>query len=119
MVQFFSILSLPVNDVLQRNRTLILWASYLLITIVLTWPTAQHVTTHLPGDGGDDPAIAWNLWWVKHAMLNEGRNPFQTDFIFYPIGINLAFYTLTVLNAVTALPLVLNLGVVAARCKNR
>ena len=34
--------------------------------------------------------------------------------MFYPIGINLAFYTLTMLNAVTALPLTLNLGVVAA-----
>jgi len=34
--------------------------------------------------------------------------------MFYPIGINLAFYTLTVLNAVTTLPLTLNLGVVTA-----
>ncbi|MCB0307692.1 MAG: hypothetical protein KDI38_28270, partial [Calditrichaeota bacterium] len=34
--------------------------------------------------------------------------------MFYPIGLNLAYYTLTVLNAVTALPLTLNLGVVAA-----
>ena len=34
--------------------------------------------------------------------------------MFYPLGINLAFYTLTILNAVTALPLTLNLGVVTA-----
>jgi hypothetical protein len=98
----------------QTRRTLILWTSYLLLIIILTWPTTSHLTTHLPGDGGDDPAIAWNLWWVKHILLNEGQNPFQTDFIFYPVGINLAFYTLTVLNAVTALPLTLNLGVVMA-----
>jgi hypothetical protein len=68
----------------------------------------------VPGDGGDDPAITWNLWWVKHAILNEGHNPFQSDYIFYPVGINLAFYTLTVLNAVTTLPLTLNFGVVVA-----
>ncbi|MCP4357337.1 MAG: hypothetical protein GY796_04880, partial [Chloroflexi bacterium] len=93
---------------------LILWAGYLILALVLTWPTANQLTTHLPGDGGDDPAIAWNLWWVKYALLNEGQNPFHSDFIFYPIGINLAFYTLTTLNAITALPLTLNLGVVTA-----
>ena len=93
---------------------LLLLLVYFLLAIVLTWPTITHLSTYLPGDGGDDPAIAWNLWWVKYALLNAGQNPFQTDFMFYPIGINLAFYTLTALNAVTALPLTLNLGVVTA-----
>jgi hypothetical protein len=92
----------------------VLWAAYLLLAVILTWPTAGQLTTHLPGDGGDDPAIAWNLWWIKYALLNEGQNLFQTDFMFYPVGINLAFYTLTLLNALTALPLTLNLGVVTA-----
>ncbi|MBN1219015.1 MAG: hypothetical protein JXM69_08805 [Anaerolineae bacterium] len=87
---------------------------YLILAMALTWPTITHLTTHLPGDGGDDPAIAWNLWWVKYALLNAGQNPFSTDFMFYPVGINLAFYTLTVLNAVTALPFTLNYGAVAA-----
>ena len=96
------------------GRFFSLWVGYLLLAILLTWPTVTQFTTHLPGDGGDDPAIAWNLWWVKFALLNEGQNPFQTEAMFYPIGINLAFYTLTVLNAVTALPLTLNLGVVTA-----
>jgi hypothetical protein len=96
------------------RRDLFLLMVYLLLAIVLTWPTITHLNTHLPGDGGDDPAIAWNLWWIKYALLNQGQNPFQTDFMFYPIGINLAFYTLTVLNAVTALPFTLNLGVVTA-----
>lgn len=96
------------------KSTLLLWLVYLLLALLLTWPTITHLTTYLPGDGGDDPAIAWNLWWVKYALLNKGQNPFQTDFMFYPIGLNLAFYTLTVLNAVTALPLTLNLGVVTA-----
>jgi hypothetical protein len=84
------------------------------LAALLTWPTVTHLTTHLPGDGGDDPALAWNLWWVKYALLNEGRDPLYSDFIFYPLGVNLAFYTLTLLNALTALPLTLNWGVVAA-----
>ncbi len=93
---------------------LALLAGYLLLALLLTWPTVTRLATHLPGDGGDDPAIVWNLWWVKYALLNQGQNPFQTDFLFYPIAINLAFYTLTALNAVTVLPLTLNFGVVTA-----
>lgn len=88
--------------------------AYFLLAAALTWPTLAHFTTYLPGDGGDDPALAWNFWWVKYALLNLAQNPFQSDYLFYPVGINLAFYTLTVLNAVTSLPLTLNLGVVAA-----
>lgn len=88
--------------------------AYALLAIWLTWPTVSQLSSHLPGDGGDDPAIAWNLWWVKHALLTLQRQPLISDYMFYPIGINLAFYTLTVLNALTALPITLNLGVVAA-----
>jgi len=89
-------------------------AAYALLAVLLTWPTVTHLASALPGDGGDDPAIAWNLWWVKHALLTLHANPLITTTMFYPIGINLAFYTLTLLNALTALPLTLNLGVVAA-----
>ncbi len=95
-------------------RDLLLLLVYFLLAIALTWPTILHLPTHLPGDGSDDPAIAWNLWWVKYALLNARQTPFQTNFMFYPLGINLAFYTLTTLNALTALPLTLNLGLVTA-----
>ena len=93
---------------------LLLITTYFFLSLLLTYPTITHVTTHLPGDGGDDPAIAWNLWWIKYSFLNEPQNPLSTDFMFYPIGINLAFYTLTTLNGLTALPLLLNFGVVTA-----
>lgn len=96
------------------RRDLALLVGYGLLTLILTWPTFTHFATHLPGDGGDDPAIAWNLWWIKYALLKAGQNPFSTDFMFYPIGINLAFYTLTLLNGLIALPLTLNFGVAAA-----
>ncbi|MCS7260200.1 MAG: hypothetical protein NZ765_05400 [Anaerolineae bacterium] len=95
-----------------RHITVLIF--YLALALLLTWPTVTHADTHLPGDGGDDPAIAWNLWWVKHALLVLKTSPLYSDYLFYPIGINLAFYTLTVLNALTALPLTLNLGVVPA-----
>ncbi len=103
-----------VRSKIWLGRDLAVLLGYGLLTLLLTWPTFTHFTTHLPGDGGDDPAIAWNLWWIKYALLNAGQNPLSTDFMFYPIGVNLAFYTLTLLNGLAALPLTLNLGVVAA-----
>jgi hypothetical protein len=96
------------------KRHLLVVGLYSLLALVLTYPLALHFTTHVPGDGGDDPALAWNLWWVKYALLDLGTNPFHCDYMFHPIGINLAFYTLTVLNALLSIPLQGTLGLVPA-----
>lgn len=104
----------PKQSTLLWRQHLLLISGYLLLAVLLTWPTVTHLPTHLPGDGGDDPAIAWNLWWLKYSLLNEPQNPFFSEAMFYPLGINLAFYTLTVLNGLNSLPLLLNFGVVAA-----
>ena len=82
-----------------------------LLALGLTWPLVAHIRTHVPGDGIDDPALAWNLWWVKTSWVDRAgetglvHNPFRGDSMFHPIGINLAFYTLTLLNAALSIPL--------------
>ncbi len=78
---------------------------YTLMALCLTWPLVGRIASHVPGDGADDPPLTWNLWWVRHALLEQGTNPFDCDAIFYPIGINLAFYTLTILNGLLSVPL--------------
>lgn len=88
--------------------------SYALLSLLLTYPLVGHFATHVPGDGGDDPALAWNLWWVPHALLRLGQSPFACTYLFYPLGINLAFYTLTVWNAFLSVPLQAALGLVPA-----
>lgn len=88
-------------------------ASYALLSALLTAPLALHVGSHVPGDGIDDPALTWNLWWVWDSLLS-GRNLFRCDYLFHPIGINLAFYTLTVLNGALSGPLQSILGLVTA-----
>lgn len=84
------------------------------LSLLLTWPLAAHIATHVPGDGIDDPSLAWNLWWIKHALVDQPQNPFQVAWQFWPVGINLAFYTLTVLNGLLAAPLQMAFGVVPA-----
>lgn len=79
--------------------------AYSFLAILLTYPLVLHFSTHVAGDGSDDPALAWNLWWVPHAILNLGAGPIYTQHMFYPIGLNLAFYTLTYLNAFVSIPI--------------
>jgi hypothetical protein len=88
--------------------------AYILLALVLTWPVAGRLSTHVPGNGADDPPLTWNLWWVRYALLEAGANPFDSDYMFYPLGINLAFYTLTILNGLLSIPLQAAFGLVAA-----
>ena len=78
---------------------------YTLLALALTWPVVANLSTHVPGNGVDDPPLTWNLWWVRHALLDLGTNPFDGSYLFYPLGINLAFYTLTVLNGLLSMPI--------------
>src|SRR5436190_13122304 len=88
---------------IQRRNLLVLLA-YFLLTLVLTYPLILHFTTHVAGDGSDDPALAWNLWWVRYALLDLGTSPIYTNYMFFPIALNLGFYTLTYLNSFLSLP---------------
>ncbi len=86
---------------------------YSLLAVVLTFPLVFRLSTHAAGDSIDAPPLAWNLWWVKFAAVNLGVNLLDCSFLFYPIGINLAFYTLTVLNGLLSVPLQDVFGLIA------
>lgn len=88
---------------------------YSFLALLLTWPLAAHFTTHTTGDGIDDPALAWNLWWIKERIVVQ-LNPdiFHVGWMFHPIQINLAFYTLTPLNGLLSIPLQLGASLIVA-----
>ncbi len=96
------------------GRNGLLLGLYFLLTLVLTYPLVLQFTSHVVGDGGDDPGLAWNLWWVPHAILDLNTNPIYTDAMFFPVGLNLGFYTLTYLNAFLAIPFQFAFGLVPA-----
>lgn len=88
------------------ERHLLAIGVYAATAVILTWPTAAQFATHVPGDGIDNPALAWNLWWIKARLIDQlNLNIFDTDWMFHPIGIDLAFYTLTPLNGLLSIPL--------------
>ena len=102
------------------RRHLLVLLLFTLLALALTWPLAAHLTTHVTGDGIDDPALAWNLWWAKVSFVDRAgetglvHNPFDGDSMFHPIGINLAFYTLTLLNGALSIPLQSAFGLILA-----
>jgi hypothetical protein len=96
------------------RRHLAVLLAYVGLSLLLTWPLILHFGSHVPGDGIDDPSLAWNLWWVKHSLVDQLQNPFACNWIFWPVGINLAFYTLTILNGLLSVPLQPVLGTISA-----
>ncbi len=97
------------------RRDLIVLAIYILLAIILTYPLITHFDSFGPGHGVDDPAQTWSLWWFKYSTLNLSTSPLYTDYLFYPLGINLVAYTPTFLNGVISLPLQFIFGVTIAQ----
>lgn len=97
------------------KKYLALLALYLLLALVLTYPLALHLNTHIPGHDTDGPAQTWSLWWTRYALLDLGRAPFTTDYLFYPLGLNLVAYTPAFLNGILSLPLQFVFGVIVAQ----
>jgi len=68
---------------------------YVALTFVFTFPLVSFFGTHHVGeDAGDARTYLWNMWWVDKALTELHTNPFETDFIFYPLGIGLSLHTL-------------------------
>ncbi len=68
---------------------------YVMIVIGVTWPLVDNLNRMMPGlgnDGGDGFIFIWNYWWVKKQLFVG--NLFDTNYIFYPLGVNLVFHTL-------------------------
>ncbi len=107
---------LPTN--LSRGRGhVIVAALYALLGLLLWWPLPAHLLTHVPGSetwAFDEYTFVWNIWWLRHALLDLGTNPLHSDYLFYPLGIDLVLYTYNILNAAVALPLLDWLGPVLA-----
>jgi hypothetical protein len=96
-------------------RRIHLWALllYSLLAVALTWPLITQITTHVPGSDTwayDEYTFLWNIWYFKHALIDQLSTPLHTDLIFYPVGMGLVMYTFNLLAAALALPLHLATG---------
>lgn len=87
---------------------LIILLLYVLLALMLTWPLAAQLATHIPGSpvwAFDEFTFVWNMWWFKFSLLDLQQSPLHSDYIFYPLGIDLVLYTYNFFNAALGLPL--------------
>ena len=59
---------------------------YLLFAIINTYPLVNDIGTKQLGDGGDGPDSMWSLWWTKTSLVELHQLPWQTDYLYYPLG---------------------------------
>ncbi|MCL4364756.1 hypothetical protein M1590_00300 [Candidatus Marsarchaeota archaeon] len=78
---------------------------YLAIAILLFLPEIGNVFTTVPGNNADVYQNMWNLWWAKYALLNAHTNIYSnTTILFYPLGFNLVFQTLSPISGWISIP---------------
>ena len=98
------------------THTIVL-ALYLVLALLLTFPLVTQFGDHVPGTTTwslDEYGYVWNNWWLKYAVFDLGTNPFQTNYIFYPIGTSLVLYTFTLLHVLLGLPVQFAFGLIPA-----
>ena len=83
---------------------LLVFITYSLLTVPLTWPTIAQLGSHIPGQLGDAYVHLWVFEWLKAALAN-GQNLFETRLIFYPAGVSLLNHNIAWVNFALWLPL--------------
>ena len=101
----------------SRFRRLYILIAYLVLALVLMYPLVTQFADHVPGTvtwSMDEYGYVWNNWWFKHAVFNLETNPFQTNYLLYPIGTSLVLYTFTLLRVLLGLPIQFAFGLIPA-----
>jgi hypothetical protein len=98
----------------RTGWALVLLLTYLALAVLFTFPLAWHFDTHHVGEAGGDARIyLWNYWWVDTAITELHTDPFETNYIFYPLGIGLSLHTLGFTQGLAFIPLKVLFGTVA------
>ena len=83
---------------------------YTVLSLLLSWPLLARLGTHVPGVpqwAFDESTFVWNIWYFKHALVDNLSNPLHSELIWYPLGIDLVLYTYNFFHALIAQPLML------------
>ena len=88
-------------------------SGYLLLSIALTWPLTRYWGTAYVGNFEEATRNSWNMWWVRHALAH-GQNPFWTDMLYFPDGMQLYVQPINISNTFLTLPVYELFGLAAA-----
>ena len=89
----------------KHRLDLAIFALYLCLTVLMTYPVSFQLSTHLAGKPGDAFAHLWSLWWAKKAWLELGSSLSNLSFFYFPVGASLPILSVTPMVQVIELPL--------------
>lgn len=84
---------------------ILLLGSFTGIALLFTFPLILNFKEFYAGGGEDGAAMIWNIWWMKYSLFELGQNPLVTNYLYYPEGANLTFYTMPKLLGMASIPL--------------
>ena len=84
--------------------TMAVVATYLVLGLIAYWPVLPGISDRLAGATQDYVLSAWFIGWIPHAVAH-GLNPFFTNSMFVPTGVNLAQNTASPLLGLLGAPL--------------
>ncbi len=96
----------------RRNHILIFFL-FAVLTLIMTWPVAARLGTHLAGGRDDLWVHQWTFWWIREA-LRQGVSPFFTPYLYAPAGASLTSHNIAWFNIALWLPLQAIAGRIAA-----
>ena len=77
---------------------------YLIISLVMFFNITANPAHIAPGVGGDTYQNLWDIWWVGFATLKAHTSIFYTTMLFWPVGANLVYQTMSPIGAIISLP---------------
>ena len=66
--------------------------------VAMTGPLITRFRNHIFVYMQDGLQNVWNLWWVRHAVVDLGQSPWHTDVLHFPYGVTLLGHTLNPFN---------------------
>ena len=82
---------------------------YVLLVLLFNHMLVANITSHIIG-GFDSWSMIWMIWWAKTSIIDLHSNPFFTDMLFHPMGINMVGGLDNYVTVVVAIPVYMVTG---------
>ena len=62
---------------------------FVALTVGMTWPLVLNMTRAVPGPPWDNFVWLYDLWWLRHSVVDLGQLPHLNETLFVPFGYDL------------------------------
>lgn len=75
------------------HRWLLAALIYVGVALWFTYPLVRRFSTHCAGDGADAFHFLWSLWHAHEALVKGRESLLTTDMLFFPLRVDLLYYS--------------------------